>query len=195
MVGQTISPPKSSSTGGGSSSSSPERLSRAALNLVQVPNPQQWVQWAEEWYRQLPLPRWAPDDTVPLVLGWVAARVFQVVSVSRVWHLVRRDYEHPALELMVFTHVVGDQWLRVLLGRRQLGQAVGLAVAYASLALFTFLAILLEDVLSGILFLPSLLYIVFIVALNVSSWRLDAEKRANPVKPYPVTYVRQEIMQ
>lgn len=128
------------------------------------------------WYRALTKPSWTPPDwAFPVV--WTSLYVCMAFAGARV--AVRPD-NGVAMALWALQIAMNGLWTPVFFGLRRL--RLGLVVLiglWLSVAL-TMVALWQVDWLSGLLFLPYLVWVSIAGALNFSVMRLNPEVAANP---------------
>lgn len=128
------------------------------------------------WYRDLRKPSWTPPNwAFPVV--WMTLYVCMAFAGARV--AVSPD-NGVAMALWALQIAMNGLWTPVFFGlkRLRLGMVV-LGALWFSVAL-TMIALWQVDWLSGVLFIPYLIWVTIAGALNFSVMRLNPEVAANP---------------
>lgn len=117
-----------------------------------------------QWYRSLNKPRWTPPDwAFPLV--WLVLYIAMVVSVWRV-ALTAEPLAAMGVALWSAQIVMNGLWTPVFFGVQKIRPALFVLTVLWLLVAATGLTFYLIDVVSGILFIPYLLWVSIAWALN-----------------------------
>ncbi|MBC6438560.1 MAG: tryptophan-rich sensory protein [Rhodobacteraceae bacterium] len=130
------------------------------------------------WYRGLDKPFWTPPNWVfPVV--WVFLYLSSAFAATRVAVL---DATAHAMAFWAMQIAFNTLWTPVFFGLRQIKAAffimLGLWIAVAG----TMVSFWVLDRLSGLLFVPYLVWVTIAGALNASVWRRNPNEATTPVK-------------
>ena len=135
------------------------------------------------WYRSLAKPRWTPPDWV-FPVAWMTLYLCMAGAGARV---AMQDGNGIAMALWSLQIALNGLWTPVFFGlqRIKLGMVVLIALWLSVAA--TLWQMWLVDPISGILFVPYLVWVTIAGALNGSVWRMNPDeaaqegiRRANP---------------
>lgn len=127
------------------------------------------------WYRSLNKPAWTPPDWVfPTV--WTTLYVLMAWSATRVSGAVDGSFAaRVGLAFWALQIALNALWTPVFFGLRRLrGGLVVLVPLWLSVA-GAMVAFWMVDWLSGLMFVPYLIWVSVAGALNLSVWRLNPE--------------------
>lgn len=124
-----------------------------------------------DWYRQLNKPTWTPPDWL-FPVAWTTLYICMSIAAARVAMMPGAGI---ALALWALQIALNTLWTPVFFGLQKIRAGMGilvllwLAVAGCTVALFQL------DTLSGVLFLPYVLWVSVAAALNYSVMQLNPE--------------------
>lgn len=127
------------------------------------------------WYRSLTKPGWTPPDWV-FPVTWMVLYICMAIAGARAATV---EGNGIAMALWSMQIAFNALWTPVFFGLRniRLGMAV-IGVLWVTV-LCALLALWQVDVLSGILFIPYLVWVTIAGALNAEVWRLNRDEAAN----------------
>ena len=119
-----------------------------------------------EWYRGLSKPTWTPPNWL-FPIAWAFLYVTMSVAAARVAELPGTS---QALGFWTVQIAINTLWSGVFFGLRRMAIG-GVIIAALWLAVATTMtAFWLHDVVSGLLFVPYLIWVTLALALNWSVW-------------------------
>ena len=126
-----------------------------------------------EWYRSLQKPSWTPPDWL-FPVAWTTLYLCMSISAARVAGLAgTTPGTGIALAFWALQIALNTLWTPVFFGLKKLGGGlVVLSLLWIAVAA-TMIAFWRVDLVSGLLFLPYLVWVSVAGALNFTVWRLN----------------------
>lgn len=117
-----------------------------------------------DWYKSLPKPKWTPPNWLFPIAWLLILKPLQVVAVGRLHSGLMTNLARLAFCLHL---ALGDAWNRVFFGEKLVG--LGAGVIYAFLADLALTASLfgMTDTASGLLLVPTIIWVNVAAALNL----------------------------
>ena len=128
------------------------------------------------WYRSLEKPWFTPPDWV-FPVTWTVLYVCMSVAGARVAMQEGAGY---ALSLWAVQIAFNGLWTPVFFGLKNIRLGMFVVGFLWLVVLVTMIALWRVDVLSGVLFVPYLIWVTIAAALNAEVWRLNPDVAKNP---------------
>jgi len=124
------------------------------------------------WYRGLKKPAWTPPDWV-FPVTWIVLYTCMALAAARV-----ADQPGNGLALAFWSLQIAFNglWTPVFFGLKKIRLGLAVVVALWGAVLCCLLALWQIDLVSGLLFLPYIIWVSIATALNAAVWRLNPEE-------------------
>jgi tryptophan-rich sensory protein len=126
----------------------------------------------DRWYRDLAKPRWTPPDWV-FPVTWTTLYICMAAAGARV---AVSDGNGIAMALWSLQIALNGLWTPVFFGLRRIKLGFVVLVALWLSVALTMVALWQVDPVSGVLFVPYLVWVSIAGALNGAVWRLNPDK-------------------
>jgi tryptophan-rich sensory protein len=126
----------------------------------------------KSWYAGLAKPSFHPPDTVfgPV---WTVLYVLLAIAAWRVWRIADRDTARGPLTMFALQLALNLGWSVAFFGLQRAGAAVAVILVLEVAVVATALAFRPIDRIAALLLLPHILWVAFVMALNIAIWRLN----------------------
>jgi len=126
----------------------------------------------KSWYAGLTKPSFDLPDTVfgPV---WTALYALMGVAAWRIWRAADRDTARGPLTMFALQLALNLGWSVAFFGLQRAGAAVAVIVVLEVAVVATALAFRPIDRIAALLLLPHILWVAFVMALNIAIWRLN----------------------
>jgi len=125
-----------------------------------------------QWYRELEKPPWNPPDWV-FPVTWSILYVLMSYSAARVALLPDNGIAMAFWALQISLNTL---WTPVFFGLHRIRMGFFILTALWFAVAGTLIAFFVLDVISGLLFLPYLVWVSIAASLNLYVWKLNSEK-------------------
>jgi tryptophan-rich sensory protein len=126
----------------------------------------------KSWYAGLTKPSFDPPDTLfgPV---WTALYALMGVAAWRVWRAADRDTARGPLTMFALQLALNLGWSVAFFGLQRAGAAVAVILVLEVAVVATALAFRPIDRTAALLLLPHIVWVAFVMALNIAIWRLN----------------------
>ena len=125
-----------------------------------------------QWYRELEKPPWNPPDWV-FPVTWLFLYFFMSYAAARIAMLPNNGL---AMAFWALQITLNTLWTPVFFGLHRIKLGFFLLIALWLAVAGTMIIFFALDVLSGLLFLPYLIWVSLAASLNLYVWKLNPQK-------------------
>jgi benzodiazapine receptor len=126
----------------------------------------------KSWYAGLTKPSFDPPDAVfgPV---WTVLYALMGIAAWRVWRAADRDTARGPLTMFALQLALNLGWSVAFFGLQRAGAAVAVILVLEVAVVATALAFRPIDRIAAMLLLPHIVWVAFVMALNIAIWRLN----------------------
>jgi len=124
------------------------------------------------WYAELTKPFFSPPDEVfgPV---WTVLYVLMGIAAWRIWRVADRETARGPLAMFALQLALNLGWSVAFFGLQRAGAAVAVILVLEVAVVTTALAFRPIDRIAALLLVPHILWVAFVMALNIAIWRLN----------------------